>query len=328
MSHNLETRNGKTSFVSARVPAWHQLGTVLPSSLTAAEALEHGGLAGWNLRKAPIRALDEETGELVPVSGSYGILRDRGDGTSDTLGVVGELYKIMQNEQLTGLMDALVDESGAHYETAGAVSGGKKVFVSMKLPNHISVGGVDPIENYLTAMTSHDGSTSTIVMVTPVRVVCQNTMSLALKSHRSSFRVRHTSSADRVVLNQARHLLDMSFKYLDDFSETAERLVNERMTESTFEKIIEAEFGVDADAPVATRTRSQNKMDEMLRLFADSNTHAEVRNTKWAGLNALTEWFDHYSPVRGNGERDEVARARKTLFDTEFKPRALELIDA
>ena len=323
MAHNLEIKDGKASFVSARVPAWHQLGTVLPDSFTAEEALKEANLANWNLRKAPIFALDEVTGEMQRIEDRYGVIRDGGD----PLGVVGNSYSIMQNEQLTGLLDALVDESGSFYETAGAIDNGRKVFVSLKMPQNILIGGVDPVDTYLTAMTSHDGSSSTVIMVSPVRVVCQNTMALALRNAKSQFRVRHTSSADRVILNEARAALDLSFGYLDEFQDLAERLINTTMTQSTFEQIVEAEFGAPADAPNATQTRSQNKIDEMVRLFADSNTHEGVRNTAWAGLNAFTEWFDHYSPVRGSEPEADV-RAKRTITDNTFKTRALELVGA
>lgn len=323
MAHNLEIKDGKASFVSARVPAWHQLGTVLPDSFTAEEALKEANLANWNLRKAPIFALDEVTGEMQRIEDRYGVIRDGGD----PLGVVGNSYSIMQNEQLTGLLDALVDESGSFYETAGAIDNGRKVFVSLKMPQNILIGGVDPVDTYLTAMTSHDGSSSTVIMVSPVRVVCQNTMALALRNAKSQFRVRHTSSADRVILNEARAALDLSFGYLDEFQDLAERLINTTMTQSTFEQIVEAEFGAPKDAPNATQTRSQNKIDEMVRLFADSNTHEEVRNTAWAGLNAFTEWFDHYSPVRGSEPEADV-RAKRTIADNTFKTRALELVGA
>lgn len=322
MAHNLEIKNGKASFVSARVPAWHQLGNVLEHSMTAEEALSEANLSGWNIRKAPIFALDENTGEMVQIEDRFGVIRDGGA----PLGVVGNTYKIMQNEQLTGLLDALVDESGAHYETAGALDKGRKVFVSMKMPQSIKVGGVDQIENYLTAMTSHDGSTSTVVMVTPVRVVCQNTMALALANSKTQFRVRHTSSAERVILNEARKALDMTFGYMSEFQDMAEKLINTTMTQSTFEQIIDKEFGVAEDAPSGTQTRWNNKLDTMVELFAESNTHKDVRNTAWAGLNALTEWFDHFSPVRGVETSEQDIRAERVITDTKFKEKALNVI--
>src|SRR5690606_19715075 len=89
-------------------------------------------------------------------------------------------YTVIQNEEHAGLLNALVDESGAHFETAGALQGGKRVFITMKLPGHMSIGGVDRVDQYLAAMNSHDGSSAFTFMISPVRIVCQNTLNFAL----------------------------------------------------------------------------------------------------------------------------------------------------
>jgi phage/plasmid-like protein (TIGR03299 family) len=327
MAHNLDITNGVASFFSAREDAWHQLGQVLPDAVTAEQALRAGNLADWLLRKEALYAHVGDQQVLVP--NKYAIVRNNPvvAGQVDVLGTVGEAYRIIQNEELTGLLDALVDESGAHYETAGAIDGGKKVFVTMKMPGNIKVGGVDPVDNYIAAMTSHDGSSATAFMVTPVRIVCQNTMNLAFKEASHMFKVRHTSGASKVLLQQAREALDFTFDYLDGFQQQAEQLINTTMTQSTFEQIIEAEFGAPEDAPAGTRTRVENKLDEMAQLFSDAHTQEGVRETAWAGLNSLTEWYDHFSPVRGVSADDEgAARSRKALLDTGFKNRALELM--
>ena len=328
MAHNLDITNGVASFVSAREDAWHKLGQVLPDTFTAAAALEHGMLADWNLRKMPLTAQLED-GSSVPVADRFAVIRDNPvTGLGEALGVVGSSYKIVQNEQLTAVLDTLVDESGAHFETAGAIDGGRKVFVTMKLPGHIKVGGVDPVENYLAAMTSHDGSTSTVLMVTPVRIVCQNTLNMAYRNSTNQFRVRHTRGADAALVQQAREALDFSFEYLEGFQEEANQLINTELTQARFRELIEKEFGAPQDAPPATATRTENKLDQMEYLFADSDTHEGMRNTAWAGMNALTEWYDHYSPVRAGGGDEGAARSRKALLEPEFKEKARRLMMA
>lgn len=328
MAHELEMHdNGQTAFVSARVDAWHQLGTVLPSAFTANDALEHGLLGGWNVRKTPIQAMLAD-GSHIDVPGRAAVIRDNPvtAGKIDVLGDVGESYHVIQNEELAGLLDTLVDESGAHFETAGSIDGGRRVFITMKLPGHIKIGGVDRIDNYLAAMTSHDGSLATTLMVTPVRIVCQNTMNAAYGNHKTAFRIRHTSGAQRAIVSEAREALEFSFDYLDEFQAEADKMINSTMTLNTFEQIITKEFGAPEDAPQPTVTRSENKLDEMLELFADANTHEGVRDTVWAGYNALVEWQDHFSPVRGGDMADEEARARNTINSNRFKERARKLM--
>ena len=328
MAHNLEIHdNGQAAFVSARVDAWHQLGTVLPSAFTANDALEHGLLGGWNVRKAPIQAQLPD-GRHIDVPGRAAVIRDNPvtPGQIDVLGDVGDAYHVIQNEELAGLLDTLVDESGAHFETAGAIDGGRRIFITMKLPGHIKVGGVDRIDNYLAAMTSHDGSMATTLMVTPVRIVCQNTMNAAYGNHKTSFRIRHTSGAQRAIVSEAREALEFSFDYLDEFQDEASKMINSTMSLNQFEEIITREFGAPEDAPQPTITRTENKLDEMLELFADADTHSRVRDTVWAGYNALVEWQDHFSPVRGGDVADEVARAKNTIQNNRFKERARRLM--
>lgn len=324
--HNLDTTNGVTSFVSARKDAWHQLGHVLPDTFTAEQAMHHGQLGGWNVRKEPIYTMVGDQQLVVP--DRYAVVRDNPvvQGLYDVLGDVGKVYHCIQNEELAGLLDALVDESGAHYETAGAIDGGRRVFVTMKMPGHIRVGGVDRIDQYLAAMTSHDGSMQTTLMVTPVRIVCQNTMNLAFANSTNMFKVRHSSGAHRMMVQQAREAMEFTYKYLEGFQQEADQMINTTLTQRTFEQLITREFGAPDNAAPATQTRAQNKIDEMARLFADSHTHEAVRDTAWAGLNALTEWYDHFSPIRGEAGAVDDLRARKALLDPAFKDKARKLM--
>lgn len=329
MAHNLDITNGVASFVSAREDAWHQLGTVLPDVFTTEQALQHGHLGGWNVRLNPLET--QVGGSALIIPDRFAVLRDNPivAGRVDLLGVVGDRYQVTQNEELAGLLDNLVDESGAKFETAGALNGGKQVFITMKLPGSIRIGGVDPVDNYLAVTSGHDGNSSITMMVTPVRIVCQNTMNLAFKQASNSFRVKHTKGASRILLQQAREALDFSFNYLDGFQQQAEQLINTTLTQSQFEQIIAKEFGAPEGAPAATQTRAITKLDQMADLFSDAFTQEGVRNTAWAGLNALTEWNDHFAPVRvAPGSSESEARSRNAVVDPRFKNRALQLMTA
>lgn len=319
--HNLDITDGEASFVSAREDAWHQLGTVLPDTFTAEEAMVAGNLGGWDVRKVPVFA---QVGDAqLPMPGRNAVVRNNPvvPGRVDVIGDVGDSYQIVQNEEHAGFLNTLVDESGAHFETAGALDGGRQVFITMKLPSHILIGGSDKVDTYIAALNTHDGSASFTIMVTPIRVVCQNTLNMAFGSTTNIFRVRHTSGAARILANEARAALDLTFNYLDEFQAEADRLIEATLTEDAFEAILVAEYGAPEDAAKATVSRSERKIEEILSLFADANTQAGIRNTAWAGLNAMTEWADHFSPTRGD-ERDE-ARARKAVLAPQFKNKAL-----
>lgn len=328
MSHELDINNGVTSFVTARQDAWHALGTTLPDAFDAESALRYGHLKDWNLRKAPLLAQDSDT-VSIQVPDTYAILRDNPviKDQVDVLGTVGAKYAILQNEELVGLLDTLVDESGAHFETAGAIKGGKQVFVSMKLPGHLNVGGVDKIDQYIAATTSHDGSTSTSIMVTPVRIVCANTLNMAFKQASHTFRVKHLAGSQSRMIGQARESLEFSFNFLDGFQEEAYQMINTTMTDGQFNDIIREAFGPKKDAPAPTVTRAENKLAELEYLFAQAETQKEVRGTVWAGLNAITEWADHFAPVRpGDAGDDVLTRSQKALFDPYIKNDALKMM--
>ena len=315
MAHQIE------SFVTANVPAWHQLGTVLPGAFTAQEAMTYGHLGGWNVRKSPL--IVAETGEPAP--DAYATIRDNPltPGQVDVLGVVGSQYHPVQNEEMSDILNAIVDESGAIFDTAGSLREGKQVFLTMKMPGHLLVGGVDAHEMHIAAVTSHDGNGSLTLLVTPVRIVCANTLSAALGSAKNVIRMRHTPGIRRNLIDDARHALDLTFDYLDGFQEEADHMINATLTETRFEEIMSAEFASVSGVPHAV-ARAQNKVDDLVSLFADAQTHGAVRGTVWAGYNALVEWADHYQEARGPVEN----RARSAVLGSgvAFKDRARKLM--
>ena len=136
-------------------------------------------------------------------------------GGIDVLGVVGSKYEPVQNEASCELLDALTDESGAHFETAGALRGGRETFITMKLPNTMVFdgrdGSKDRTEFYLAALNSHDGSSAWRVLLTPVRIVCANTQSAAIGSAKASFSIRHTGGA-KASIAEARAALKLSWR--------------------------------------------------------------------------------------------------------------------
>jgi phage/plasmid-like protein (TIGR03299 family) len=322
--HDLDITNGTATFLSAREDAWHHLGKTLDHSFTAEEAMTEGLLGGWNVRKLPM-TFTTESGLVVPVPGRAAVVRDNPvvPGQVDYLGDTGENFHIIQNEEHAAYLNALVEEGGAHFDTAGALDGGRKVFITMKLPGHILIGGVDQIDMNLATLNAHDGSMSYTTMCTPTRIVCKNTMNMAYGTATGIFRVRHTSGATKAI-QKAREVLELSFAYLDEFQKEADMLINTTLTQARFEEIIAKEFGAPEDSPAATVTRTEGKIEQMAELFADAATQEGIRNTAWAGLNALTEWYDHFSPTRGD-DRD-ASRAQKALLEPAFKNQAKALM--
>src|SRR4029079_11271959 len=158
-------------------------------------------LGGWNVHTVPLTATDmsAEGVTSLPITDHFATARTHPvSGKPDVLGVVGSGYTVVQNEEHCELLNLLVDEAGAPFETADSLRGGRETFVTMKLPQSITLqgsNGADDIELYLAAMSSHDGTAAWRVIVTPVRIVCANTQRLALRQARATYAIRHTRSA-------------------------------------------------------------------------------------------------------------------------------------
>ena len=239
MAHDLETWSGgrSVSFVSARQHAWHRLGTVLPAEFDAADAMRYAKLGGWNVRTQALQTtpmVSADGVDVLAVPEHFATVRTNPvTGRPDVLGVVGRGYTPIQNEEHAALLDALVDESGAHFETAGSIRGGRQVFLTMKLPRTMLIGGIDAVDLYIVACNSHDGTSAFRLLISPVRVVCANTQALAIRRAQSSFSIRHTSGAHGYI-GQARQALGLTFRFADAFQAEADRMIEQAITDEQF----------------------------------------------------------------------------------------------
>lgn len=281
MSHDIECdASGRASFFSAREVAWHQLGTVTPEALTARDAMVAANL-DWGVDLFPLFAQVE--GEFKPVDDRKAVVR-----SSDykVLGTVGTHYVPFENADAFQFMDNLVDSGEAKYETAGALRGGKIVFLTLKVPQDILIGGEDLHELYLLLRTSHDGTKAISVYVTPIRVVCKNTMALATYGRvvKQKWSVTHVSTVHG-RLAEARNSLNMTFKYVDEFKKIGDRLLSTKVSASEFDLLL------DRVLPNRPKTPSVK-----LQITGIHNTSPTVRypGTAWGALNAITEYFDWY----------------------------------
>ena len=174
--------NVETMF-SVRETPWHGLGRIIMDAPASREALELAGL-DWQVES---RNIYSGTGAMIP--GYRANVRSTDDAV---LGAVSDRYRIVQNEEAFQFTDDLLGE-GVTYETAGSLQGGKKVWMLARLPRKYLIAG-DQVEPYLVIFNSHDGSSGVKVAMTPIRVVCQNTLNLALNTAKRSWTARHTEN--------------------------------------------------------------------------------------------------------------------------------------
>lgn len=298
--------DGSAAFFSNREVPWHGLGQIVDGAQTAEDALRLAQL-DWTVYKSeePVQVPVLTANGVVMVSAEdkYLTYRDHPKTGLSALGVVGEAYTVIQNSEQFDFLNALVDEGGAVFETAGSLNGGRQVFVSMKMPSGVTLGnGTDTVDMYLMVTTSHNGTRAFTAAVSPIRPVCQNTVQLALASAASSWSLKHTTNV-KGKLQQARAALDLVFKYEEAFDAAVQELVSQEMSDKQFVAFTDSLIKMPANPTL----RQANKVDNVkaeLRELWHAPTQKIVANTRWAAFNAVTEWADWVKPLRA-GKRDE-----------------------
>lgn len=299
MAHAVEMVNGVGSFFSFREPAWHGLGTVVNDEKTTQEVMDIAHLSNWNVRLEDVILPDEYTANR----NSFMVVRNHPeDSHPDVLAIVGERYKVLQNEELFSFADNLLD--GARWETAGSIKNGRVVFGALALeretvldPNGVS----DKVNTYLLVNTSHDGSVSVQASVTPVRVVCQNTLNMALRGVKQSFKMRHTQSLEGRVM-AAREALGLANQYMDEFDKMAKELIETEITKSKFNEIVLKAYPMPDSDKKGAMKKWENKIDLLDEIYV-GETNNMISGTAWGAFNALTERLDWYRTARaGNNE--------------------------
>jgi phage/plasmid-like protein (TIGR03299 family) len=328
MAHELDGAQGITFFADSRNDAWHQLGQQLNATMTAEEALEHAHLSRWNVRKTPAWTFDED-GTMIPMDGRYATIRTNPiTGSNEYLGNVGERYSVVQNESLVEFMDVLVDESGAHFETAGSLRGGTQVFVTMKIPAYMTFTGTGGVEDktdlYIAVMNSHDGFGSLSVRVTPVRVVCANTQTAAIARTKSIWTTRHTANALKAV-EDARQALSLNFTYADAFAEEMQKLIEREMDEAQMEKAVNAIFDVDGAETERVRDSRIGNATQVLTGLSRPTVRG-FENNAYGVYNAVTEWADHLVEFKSGVFGAPAEGLILGSAYTELKDRALAIL--
>lgn len=336
MAHNIEQYDGEASFVSARDLPWHNLGKVVENAMTAAEALKLARL-DWEVKTMPVYAQTPNDKSFpLEIKGKQAVYRDNPSKGGDPIifNVVGDKWTAVQNVEAFAFLDNLVDaKGGAHYETAGVLGQGQKVFMTIKMPNDIVIdpkGSADKIENYILVSNGHDGTLSFTVAVTPIRVVCQNTLTMALKSAERVWRITHTKTISGRMA-EAQHTLQLTVKYAEELQSVAEQMIQHAYTDRQFSQLVKRLYPIQTEERDLIKERKQETHDRLNYLFVEAETQANIRGTKWAAFQAVTEYIDWDRKVRGGKANSaDEKRAQDVLFGRAInqKQEALELLKA
>lgn len=234
MSHEIMNNE---AFVSVGKPAWHKLGKIVDKAMTTEEALRYGKL-DYQVKQSPVEYVDDLG---IKHTMSDRVVNYNGDN-GDYFGIVSKDYKLVQNNEAIKFFDTIVGEGEAIFETAGALKKGQIAFVTAKLPDYIRVEGTNDVtERYLLLSIGHDGKHATQAMFTPIRVVCNNTLSAALGSSKGKVTIYHRGDV-KSQIEQAHKVLGMTNQLTQELSEIHTLMAKTKIEDKEALRIINRQF--------------------------------------------------------------------------------------
>jgi len=317
MAHELEIIDGEAQMFSAggQVP-WHGLGTVIEDdSVKSAEALELAGL-DWTVKLMPVAqeiGVDEDTEEMVydEIDNAFSVQRS---SDQKSLGIVKSRYNPLDNVEAFQLGDDILDESDAHWVTAGSLKGGSLVWMMAALPDCIYIDGMEDeaIQPYLMVSNGHDGSKAIGIDVTPVRVVCNNTFTAALKGAKRSFKIRHTKNMGGRI-TEAKKALGITHAYMAELEVLGTKMVNQKFSNAEFDAFLESlvptvelqrELNASEKDKSIALTKALNKQEAIKSIWANKPDLQNVKNTRWGALQSVIDYNDHHIAGRGDNQAE------------------------
>jgi len=290
MAHKLNETNGKVSFAARGEKAWHGLGQYVSEAMTSEQAIELGGL-NYTVEKRPLYAPGWE-GTMVEAEGHYGNVRT---DTNDILGIVKGRYRIVQNKDAFGFFDTIIDKGEAIFETAGALGKGERIFVTAKLPEDMLVHG-EKVEKYIMLTNSHDGTSTIIAGFTPIRVVCNNTLTAALKNIDNKVSISHTASAES-RLKEASRVMGIASRYMDEVNMTFESMTTRKLSDLEMKYFIETVMKgsiKEENSDKEASTRMKNLVDQVYSFAITHHTQTTeaAYRTLWGAYNGISGYYN------------------------------------
>ena len=271
------------TMMSVREKPWHGLGVIVEDAPTSADALRLAGL-DWKVERQQLTLPD---GRVIP--DQYANVR-----TSDgaVLGLVTGKYQIVQNEEAFAFTDNLIG-GDVRYETAGSLMGGKRVWMLARLPAEKIAG--DEVVPYLCFSNSHDGSSSIRACVTPVRVVCNNTLNFALKTAKRSWKTTHAGNIE-LRAKEARHTLGLATEYMERLDVMANDMANVRVTNDQVVDIWRNMNPLPESASDLLRARREQSTNDLIKCVTAVDIR-QFEGTAWGAAMAITDFVGHREPT-------------------------------
>lgn len=271
---------------SARVKPWHGIGTVVEECPNSQEAVRLAGL-DWNVEQKDVFT---DSWDRIP-----GYKANVRDCDQSVLGVVSDRYQVVQNEEAFAFTDELLGQ-GVRYETAGSLQGGRRTFILAKLPQRFIIAG-DEIMPYFVVMNSHDASCSIKAAMTPVRVVCQNTLNLAFRTAKRTWMTKHTSNIME-RMEDARVTLQFAERYMKEMGKGVDDLARKKLTDRKALELMSEFFPVTEDMTAAQRKNNLTLLNDMKARYFDAPDLQGMGKNGYRFINAVSDFATHAEPIR------------------------------
>jgi len=287
----------ESMFFTGREKPWHGLGTMVENAPDSREALIVAGL-DWNVVQKPVFTQDG-----VKVKGYYANVRDY-DGS--VLGIVTSRYKVVQNREAFAFTDGLLGE-GVRYETAGSLMGGKKTWILAKLPEKYIIQG-DQVIPYLVFSNTHDGSGAIKIAMTPVRVVCNNTLNLALDSASRIWSVHHTGDI-AAKMEDTKETIYRAEEYMSGLGKAFDTLSKKKLTDAAVKEYVSMLLPVADDASETAEKNVLRQREDIMMRYKYAPDLKDIQGSGYRFINAVSDFATHSRPLR------ETRNYRETLFN-------------
>ena len=278
MSANVE------SMLYTREKPWHGLGGISEEAPNSADALRIAGL-DWTVESKPVFT---DNGVEIP-----GYKLNMRSSDNKPLGIVSNKYRIVQNVDAFEFTDEMIG-GDVRYETAGSLNGGKRIWLLAKMPTTKIVG--DDVEPYMCFTNTHDGTGAIKVCMTPIRVVCNNTLNLALSGAKRTWSAIHVGDFAQKVA-EAKKALELAGEYMEALDDFADRMANTTLkAEKVREMIAELFSFKDEDTERVKNGMKKMRNDYMACYYMEDNR--KFTDTAWGALNAMADMTGHNAPRR------------------------------
>jgi len=328
MAHNLNfnQKSQEHAFFGVKEKAWHGLGQIVEGALTSEEAiriahLDYDVYKGEIFVKYPSDIQDKLAVKGKLLEGNYGTFRS---DNGEPLGIVGSRYEVIQNTEAFSFFDEIVGFKEAIFETAGALGKGETIFISAKLPKHIKVANNDVVDRYLLFTNTHDGTRSVEVLFTPIRVVCNNTLQMALGMRGKKYKIRHTKSAHDKV-EEAKQVLQIENTMAENVREIYKAMTGVRMSDRQAYGFINSMFltsteiekltdGLPYDEVISSRKR--NIIGDVQKYYHEGpgQNLETAAGTLWGVYNSISGYYNNVKEYKNYNSRME-----NIIFNTGVK---------